>query len=415
MKQLLPLLFLLSAPAAMHAQDEIPLLLPEEREVVKSQSDEFNRAISPVLETAAQSTVRIWAGTGSRRLAYGTVVGDGSQVLTKWSEIAGDAQNLRVDANFNYSRAFVAGVYEDDDLAVLNLDGDPLIPVKWSNAQPQLGSFVATPQPDGRLAAFGVVSVLERNLRDTDMAFLGVYGDPDHKGAGVRIERVDKESGAFDAGLKRGQVILKVGDRSISGVLELKNALTGVRPGDSVALTIVTAGKQEIVDVVLGNRPSIAQFSGDRLRVMERMGGPISEIRDSFTHAIQSDMKPKPNQIGGPVVDLKGNVIGITTARADRTRSFIMPSSAVVRMLAKTPEDPEAVIARADAAEKARALASRQGNRGGMRQRVVPPAGSAPRATPPPRLRESDLKDHQSDVKRFMDFLDEELGMIEDR
>ena len=56
--------------------------------------------------------------------------------------------------------------------------GTPLTPVKWSTESPVLGAFLATPQPNGKPAAFGVVSVLERNLRETDQAYLGVEGDP---------------------------------------------------------------------------------------------------------------------------------------------------------------------------------------------------------------------------------------------
>ena len=86
MKPIVYLALALALPNALVAQDDIPLLLPEERQAVDEQADEFNQAIQPVLAEVAKSTVRVWSG--SRRLAYGTVVGDGSRILTKWSEIA---------------------------------------------------------------------------------------------------------------------------------------------------------------------------------------------------------------------------------------------------------------------------------------------------------------------------------------
>jgi hypothetical protein len=52
------------------------LLRPEERRAVEAQTDEFN-ARSTVLAEAAKSTVRVWSG--KRRLAYGTVIGDGNR------------------------------------------------------------------------------------------------------------------------------------------------------------------------------------------------------------------------------------------------------------------------------------------------------------------------------------------------
>lgn len=405
MKPLAFLFIALSLPAAVSAQDDIPLLIPEERHAVESQADEFNEAISPALAAAAKSTVRVWSG--SRRLAYGTVVGDGSQVLSKWSELAraGDQGNLRVGTDRDYRPVRIAGIYQDEDLALLQIEGEPLVPVKWSLETPALGSFIAAPQPDSRLAAFGVVSVLERNLRDTDMAYLGVFGDAKYHGPGVRIDEVAKKSPAAVAGLVAGQIILKVGDRAISGVLELKNSLIGVVPGSSVSLLVQDEdSKTRVVDAVVGNRPDLPQFSGDRLRLMERMGGPISEVRDSFTHVIQTDMRPKPNQIGGPVVDLKGNVLGITMARADRTRSFVMPAAAVIDLLKKPAVDPVLAMAKPEEEEDA-------GEEAGPA-----PQGPAPRGMMRPRgkvMTEERMRRHLADMRRLMDHLHQEMEALE--
>lgn len=395
MKPLAFLFLALSLPAAVSAQDDIPLLIPEERHAVEAQADEFNEAISPALATAAKSTVRIWSG--SRRLAYGTVVGDGTKVLSKWSELAraSDSGNLRVGTDRDYRPVRLAGIYREEDLALLEIEGEPLVPVKWSREAPALGSFIAAPQPDGRLAAFGVVSVLERNLRDTDMAYLGVYGDSKYHGPGVRIEDVTEKSGAAAAGLKPGDIILKVGERAISGVLELKNSLIGILPGSTISLQVQNKDGKRAVDVLLGNRPEMQQFSGDRLRLMERMGGPISEVRDSFSRAIQTDMRPKPNQIGGPVVDLEGNVLGITMARADRTRSFVMPSAAVMELLKKPTAEP--LVAKADKEDEAKRPPQVRG--------MARPRGKV--------MTEESMRRHLADMRRLREQMRQEMEALE--
>ncbi len=376
------------------AQDDIPLLLPEERQAVEAQTLMFGEAIAPALATAAKSTVRVWAG--SRRVAYGTVVGDGTQVLSKWSEVARARGTLRVDvAGSDYREAKMTGVYPEEDLVVLTVEGKPLTPVKWSNEVPKLGRFIAAPQPDGRLAAFGVVSVLERNLRDTDAAYLGVIQDTEFNGQGVKIREVAEDSGAAKAGLKAGNVILKVGERSLSGLLALKNALTGVRPGETISLLVESGGRARTVKIVLGNRPDLPQFSGGRLQQMERMGGAISEVRSSFTRVLQTDMRPKPNQIGGPVVDLEGRVIGITVARADRTRSFVMPAAAVVSLLDKKAGDPDLAAFRKEAEPE---IAAR---------------GPAPRGRSAPGGEER-MRRHLTDMQRLREHLREEMEGIEE-
>jgi serine protease Do len=393
-RKLAKFVLICALPNLATAQDEIPLLRPEERAVVDAQSEALNATLKTKLAAAAQSTVRVWSG--KKRLAYGTVIGDGRQVLTKWSEVANAASSLVVDGpNREAHDAKITGVYEEEDLAILEINGEALRPIRWSNEKPALGAFLVAPQPDGRSAAFGVVSVLERNLRETDLAFLGIVSDLEHKGQGVKVSEAQPNTGAAAAGLKEGDIVLMVKERPISGLMELKSALTGTKPGETVPLRVRTNGGEKTISVTLSKRPELPKIYNPRLEQMERMGGKISRIRDSFTQVLQSDMRPSPDQIGGPVVDLEGRVIGITVARADRTRSFIMPSAAVVKMLANTPKDPS--IAKVREPEKqviARAPKS--------------DAPQLPKAPSPQRMRE-----HLSEMERLMEFMREEMRSLQ--
>ena len=381
-------------PSLALAREEILLLRPEERAAAEAQSEALHAALKNKLTSAAQSTVRVWSG--KKRLAYGTVIGDGRKVLTKWSEIANNANALVVDGpNREAHDATIVGVYEDEDLAVLEIDGEALTPITWSDAKPLLGAFVAAPQPDGKPAAFGVVSVLERNLRETDLAFLGVISDLEYKGQGVKVREVQTKTGAEAAGIKPGDIVLEINGRPISGLMELKSALTGTKPGETVPLRVRAGDDEKTINVTLSKRPELPKIYNPRLEQMERMGGKISRVRDSFTRVLQSDMRPEPNQIGGPVVDLEGRAIGITVARADRTRSFIMPSSAVAQMLANAPKDP--TFARVREPEKPVIARAQE-----------PDAPRAPKGPSPRRLRE-----HLSEMERLMEFMREEMRALE--
>lgn len=393
---LIPLLGAILCHTAAVAQLDAPLPRPDEQQAVDTQTGELCQSLMPILGAAAKSTVHIWAG--KRLLAYGTVVGDGHKVLTKWSEVsrAPDHLVLTTGRDGTGVAARVAGVYEDDDLAVLETAGSALTPVQWSKETPKLGAFLAAPQPDGRPAAFGVVSVQERNLRDTDQAYLGVIGIMDFPGPGVKIQEVAADSGAAAAGLKPGHIILKVGERPISGLLELKNAMAGKSPGATVPLLVQTRDGDKKFSVLLGKRPPLPNYPGDRLRQMEHMGGPLSQVRDSFTRVIQSDMRPQPEQIGGPVVDLHGRVVGITMARADRTRSFIMPAAAVENLLRKPPHDP----ALAQVRRSARTPAI-QGRRQAPPQGMLNPGD------------EDRMRRHILDMQRLMDYMLEEMDGLE--
>ncbi len=397
------LLLCLVSLAPAQLEPEVPLMTPSERKAVDEQSTAFNKALEPMLKKAARSTVRIW---GKDRqpllLAYGTVVGDGSQVLTKWSEIERFTESLQVQAGENRSfQAEVEGVYIDEDLALLKLvaggsqSRPPLVPAEFQPVGLTIGRFLAAPQPSGAPGAFGVVSVLERNLRETDQAHLGIMADPEYKGQGVRIATVQAEYGAAEAGLRQGDVILKVEERSISGLQELRNVLSSKQPGDRVNLRLETAGKEKDVEVRLSNRPLQGQFAGNRLNQMESMGGRINRVRSGFSRVVQSDMQIQSNRVGGPVVDLQGRVVGITLARADRTRTYVMSSAAVMGLLGERFDS--VAEAQVKSAKKEQLLATQQ-------RELIPQA------------RPRDVKRMQrnlSDLERLAQRIDEEMQALE--
>lgn len=356
-----------SFPGNREKSEEVPLMRPDELEAVNEQSEDFNAALEPTLSEAAESTVSIWGVRRNRpaKLAYGTVVGDGAKILTKWSEIEPSMDVLYLQTGGGEERAAtVAGVFVEEDLALLEVQGGALKPVKFEAGDLSLGRFITATQPNGKPAGFGVVAVLERNLRETDQAHLGVEVDPNFRGKGVKIANVQPEYGAEEAGIQSGDIILEVDGRVVSGLQELRNALTNKQPGDTVDLLLDSAGIEMSVTVLLSNRPVTGQFSGDRLNQMERMGGEPNAVRDGFSRVVQTDMKIEYSQMGGPVVDLEGRVVGITMARADRTRTYVMGSDAIQDLLkgeAGTVADAKASaeLKRQQLAEQRRAMIPR--------------------------------------------------------
>jgi serine protease Do len=375
--------------------------------VLDAQTLDFNKALEPILSDASKSTVTIWTRGQRKPIAYGTVVADGTSILTKWSEIERFADSLFVNgAKGKGGKAEVAGVFTEEDLALVSISADvakseEISEAKFHVSDLPLGRFLVAARPDGKPGAFGVVGVLERNLRETDKAHLGIMADFEYRGAGVRIANVQPEYGAAEAGLRSGDVILKVNERQISGLQELKNALSGKSPGDKVTLRIETAGKERDVEVLLSNRPVLGQFAGGRLNAMERMGGELNRIRDSFSRVVQSDMKIQANQIGGPVVDLQGRVVGITMARADRTRTYIMGSEAVLELLKRKTD----TVAEAQAKTEKLKMELAEQNRA-----MLPEIRRDAKPRDLPRTRR-----HLSDIERLLGRANRELDDLDRR
>jgi putative serine protease PepD len=90
-------------------------------------------------------------------------------------------------------------------------------------------------------------------------AFLGVSArtaaddqNPD-VGTGAEIGTVEPGSAAADAGLRVGDVVTAVGDRSVTTSTELTAAVRSQAPGEKVQLTIRRGGQTSTIEVTLGS------------------------------------------------------------------------------------------------------------------------------------------------------------------
>ena len=72
---------------------------------------------------------------------------------------------------------------------------------------------------------------------------------------GALVAEAQPDSPALKAGLKNGDAILAVEGKPIKGPRELARTIAGYEPGSTVKVTIVRAGKEQVVPVVLGKMP----------------------------------------------------------------------------------------------------------------------------------------------------------------
>jgi putative serine protease PepD len=87
-------------------------------------------------------------------------------------------------------------------------------------------------------------------------AYLGITVDTSSSPQGAGIGRVFPDQPAIKAGLRAGDVIVKLDDSVITNADDLSNVIDGKKPGDSLSVTYVRNGKQHTVKVKLATRPS---------------------------------------------------------------------------------------------------------------------------------------------------------------
>jgi S1-C subfamily serine protease len=86
---------------------------------------------------------------------------------------------------------------------------------------------------------------------------IGVHLTNDARSGRTVVEAVVAGSPAAKAGLRPGDLILKVGDETVGGHEETARAIVRRRPGDRVTLAIQRDGQGQAIEVTIGKRADI--------------------------------------------------------------------------------------------------------------------------------------------------------------
>ena len=292
------------------------------------------RLVRPITETVKNSVVQVL--TGERPVALGTVVAADGYVLTKRSELNGDPIRVRL-ADGRLFPARVAAVRRRNDLALLRIESDvTLPPVQFSSFPPPIASFLISPGRTSRPIGIGVVGVKPRRVDHHGR--LGVLLEDDSSGRAL-VQGVWPDSGAEDAGIVEGDLIIAINGReenSKTGVIE---TLRGMFPGERVRLTILRSNESRGLDTMEMNA-GIREFGiMQESESDSKVNGPRNVRLSGFDRVIQHDTVLDPDECGGPVLDTSGHVVGINIARAGRVVSYSLPSSLVLPELLSMLEE----------------------------------------------------------------------------
>jgi C-terminal processing protease CtpA/Prc len=127
-----------------------------------------------------------------------------------------------------------------------------------------------------------------RHLR----AYLGVgvsqaYQEGDQQEEGVFIQHVQQNSPAARAGLRQGDVITRVGRRTVEDFRDLSNAITRLQPGEQVSIQVVRNGRQRNLRVTLASQGGFMQDGEDEERYQQEARDPSrdEEMRDQQSYS----------------------------------------------------------------------------------------------------------------------------------
>lgn len=288
---------------------------------------------------------------GRKEAGYGVVISPDGHVLAKASEVAPLGKPAITIDRTKYENAVMLATDPTWDVALMKVDAQGLIPVTYapSSEVPQ-GTWVvangATTRT-ARRAMAGILSAKPREIQAAGGAALGVVLKPDSKA--LVIEEVSEKSGAKEAGLMKGDVILSIDGKAVKKIEDIAAALKDRKAGTTAKIVYKRGKEERSADVRLAAK---SEMFTEMMSRNDMMSGDFSKRRSGFPRVIQHDILGSSTTVGGPLLDLEGRCLGMNIARANRSESYAIPveelkeiADRLMKQAASAPAAPAAPAA----------------------------------------------------------------------
>ena len=150
---------------------------------------------------------------------------------------------------------------------------------------------------------------------DVKRGYLGISYNPNEEqnektvkqsglndGQGVYVIGLPTDGGAAKAGIKKGDVITKVGGNSVSSGLEMSAQIAGFKPGDQVPITYTRGGKEYVTTVTLKESPGKVDAIAIN-NINETLGADLENLSKSKadSYGVEGGVVIKKIKEGGPI------------------------------------------------------------------------------------------------------------------
>ncbi len=102
---------------------------------------------------------------------------------------------------------------------------------------------------------YAIIDTEKVGTGTSSAAYFGAVMDPAPEKGGAKLVSVTADSPAAKAGLKDGDIVIKVGDAMITNDDELVASYASSKVGDKLKLTVVRDKKEQVIEITLGTRP----------------------------------------------------------------------------------------------------------------------------------------------------------------
>ena len=300
--------------------------------------------LSPVQVSLQTSSAAFYNDADRRSFLYGTVVSPDGYILTKASELEEvEGFSTRVGEE-KYREAKIVATDEIWDLALVKIEASDLIPVTWAPSSDLAhGTWVVSngaTERKYRRPRPGIISANKREIPGGSPAVLGVGLKTTDDG--VAITSITEGSGAEKMELKKDDLVLKADDTSLKTHEEFVELSKKKTAKESVNLEIKRGEETLKIEVPLTARYKLYGGSKGRNDGMSGGDSHISRRREGFPMVIQHETALTRGSVGGPLVTLNGECVGLNIAAVNRVEVYAIPVENLLEILPKMKEQAEA-------------------------------------------------------------------------
>lgn len=116
------------------------------------------------------------------------------------------------------------------------------------------------------------ISMAPEDLDNAKKKELGINDDIN----GVWVMETDPTGAAAEAGIKKGDAIIKINDEAVTTGSELAETIARHKPGDKLAITFVRNNRENTVDVTLKNK--LGSFPSQRDAAIKSLGAEFTTV-----------------------------------------------------------------------------------------------------------------------------------------
>ena len=297
---------------------------------------EIQSALKPLNSKLALSTVVLETEHGHKSL--GTIISSQGFIVGKHSELNGEELFCSIGDEKVSGQSLA--YHKHHDLVLIKVDPEfvkEAKPISFSRNQSHalVGRIVVSASKESTRSKLGVISVVPQRfnieqptLEDgidlglTVSPFVVTKRIPDSDNSqvpqGLEVQRVYPRSVSERTGLYVGDLLQTINGVALSTRYELDRFAKSLRVGQKISVKVLREGKPKTLST------RIESFA-PKMQHDRWGGGPFSDRRFGFNRVISHDSIIEPEQCGGPLTDLNGNVLGINIARSMRVASFAIP------------------------------------------------------------------------------------------